>query len=72
LYNSTLNIARGSHDDGQDKKANDNLDDDVLMLDDQDNISILLSGTITSTNKQDLLSAIRTHVLLITDAESSE
>jgi len=51
---------------------NNNLDDDVVMLDNPDEIDMILSGTITWTNKQDLLSAFRACILLNNDPESLE
>jgi len=72
LYNSTLNTARGLQDDEQDMEDNNNLDDDVVMLDNLDEIDMILSGTTTWTNKQDLLSAFRACILLNNDPESLE
>jgi len=56
----------------QDNEISHNLDDGVIMLDDMDDMSILLSGTITWTNKKDLLSVICSNIQLITDAEPLE
>jgi hypothetical protein len=72
LYNSPLNIARGLQDDVQDNETSDNLDDGVTILDDMDDMSILLPGTITWTNKRDLLSAICANIHLMADAEPLE
>ena len=44
-------MARGLQDDVQDNETNQNLNDGVIILNDMDDISNLLSGTITWTNK---------------------
>ena len=72
MYNSTLNTARGLQDDEQDMEDNNNLDDDVVMLDNPDEIDMILSGTTTWTNKQDILSTFRACILLNNDPESLE
>ena len=56
----------------QGNETSHNLDDGVIMLDDMDDISNLLSGIITWTNKKDLFSVICANIRLITDAESLE
>ena len=56
----------------QDNETSHNLDDGVIMLDDMDDISNLLSGIITWTNKKDLLSAICANIHLMVDAEPLE
>ena len=56
----------------QDNEISHNLDDGVIMLDDMDDISNLLSGIITWTNKKDLLSVICANIHLMADAEPLE
>ena len=56
----------------QDSETSHNLDDAVIMFDDMDDVSFLLSGTITWTNKKDLLSVICANIHLMADAEPLE
>ena len=72
MYNSPLNIARGKKDDVQDSETSNNLDDAAIMFDDMDDVSFLLSGTITWTNKTDLLSTIYANIYLIANGEPLE
>ena len=72
LYNSPLNIARGKKDDVQDSETNHNLNDDVIMFDDMDDVSFLLSGTIIWTNKTDLLPALCANIHLMANGEPLE
>ena len=56
----------------QDSETSHNLDDAVIMFDDMDDVSFLLSSTITWTNKTDQLSAICANIHLMVDAEPLE
>ena len=56
----------------QDSETRHNLDDAVIMFDDMDDVSFLLSGIITWTNKTDLLSAICANIHLMANGEPLE
>ena len=55
----------------QDSETNHNLDV-VIMFDDMDEVSFLLSGTITWTNKTYLLSATCANIHLMANGEPLE